>query len=465
MQIPLLTGVYTDAGGDIRQQFPRNLTPIVLPNGVSSGYLRTADGIEQFAAGTGADRGGIEWNNVCYRVMGTSLVRVWPNGGITTIGDVGGSGFVTFDYSFDYLAVASSGKMYLYNGTTLRQITDPDLGTVVSFCWVDGYFMTTDGTSLIVTELNDPFSVNPLKYGSSEADPDPIECLIKLKNEVYALNRHTIEVFDNVGGEGFPFARIEGAQIQKGCIGTKAACLISENIAFVGSGRNEAPAVWVTGNGTATKISTRDIDAILARYSEEQLSQILVESRMHNGLTQLYVHLSGLTLCHHIEASQAMQRPVWTILSSSLYEAPYRARNAVFCYGLWIVGDTMSNNLGILSENVASHWGENVGWECVTPIIYNDSKGAIIHELILVSVTGRSDFGVNSTVYTSYSLDGLTWSQEWPCKAGKNGERGNRIAWRRCGTMESTRIQKIRGTSDSRLAILRLEATLEALAN
>jgi hypothetical protein len=44
--------------------------------------------------------------------------------------------------------------------------------------------------------LNDPTAVDPLKYGSSEADPDPILAIRKIRNEVYALNRHTVEVFD-----------------------------------------------------------------------------------------------------------------------------------------------------------------------------------------------------------------------------------------------------------------------------
>jgi hypothetical protein len=69
--------------------------------------------------------------------------------------------------------------------------------------WVDGYFMTTDGEFLVITELNNPFAVDPLKYGSSEADPDPVKSLLKLRNEVYALNRHTIEVFDNTGRRAF----------------------------------------------------------------------------------------------------------------------------------------------------------------------------------------------------------------------------------------------------------------------
>jgi hypothetical protein len=35
--------------------------------------------------------------------------------------------------------------------------------------------------------------VDSFKYGSSEVDPDPVKALLKVRNEVYALNRHTIE--------------------------------------------------------------------------------------------------------------------------------------------------------------------------------------------------------------------------------------------------------------------------------
>jgi len=182
-----------------------------------------------------------------YRVMGTKLVEIDSAGTVTTLGDVGGpiDELVTFDYSFDVLAIASGGRLYywipvnttatsVWNATApiLRQVTDPDLGVVLDVVWIDGFFMTTDGESLIVTDLIDPMAVNPFKYGSSEVDPDPVVALLKLRNEVYALNRNTVEVFDNVGGELFPFARIDGAQIQKGVVGTFACCVFIQRIAF-----------------------------------------------------------------------------------------------------------------------------------------------------------------------------------------------------------------------------------------
>jgi hypothetical protein len=464
MQIPILSGVYTDENGDVRTSYPRNMMPIAAPNGVSNGYLRPADGIVQFGTGPGIDRGGINWNGACYRVMGTKLVRIDSLGTATTLGDVGGSGLVTMDYSFDRLAIASGGSLFYWNGSTLTQVTDPDLGTVVDFCWVDGYFLTTDGTFLIVTELNDPLSVNPLKYGSSEIDPDPVLGIYKLRNEIYALNRYTIEVFDNVGGSLFPFARINGAQIQRGVVGTHAAALFMDNMAFLGSGRGEAIGVYLGANSQSQHISTTEIDRILSTYTEAQLSTVLMESRLLDGQWLLYIHLPDRTLVYNGTASQALQSPVWFELVSSLTETgQYLARHFVYCYDQWLVGHPSSAVHGRIVENISTHWGQPVAWEFGTQMIYNEAKGAIFHELELVALPGRVALGANPAIWTSYTLDGETWSQLRPCNTGSIGNRGKRIRWLQCGTMRQWRAQRFQGISDAHLSVMRLEATLEPL--
>ena len=464
MQIPVLNGIYTDGVSDFRTSYPRNLMPVPKQNGVSEGYLRPAEGIVELGTGAGVERGGINWNGVCYRVMGTSLIKVGSGGSFEVLGDVGGTGEVTFDYSFDRLAIASGGKLFYLVGGALTQVTDPDLGKVVDFLWVDGYFMTTDGTSLVVTELNDPYAVNPLKYGSSEADPDSIKGLIKLRNEVYALNRNTIEVFQNVGGTLFPFARIEGAQMQRGVIGTFAAAMFLENIAFLGGGRNEAPAVWIGSNSSTTKISTREIDTIFAGYTEDELAQVVLEVRVTKGHQLLYIHLPDQTLVYDGAASQVVNEPVWFVLTSSIVgKGTYRAKNFVWCYDKWICGDPVNGKIGVLTDSVSSHYGALNGWDFGTTIIYNEGKGAIFHEMELVCLTGRVALGDDPTIWTSYSVDGETWSQEKPRSAGKQGVALKRLNWLQQGFMRHWRCQRFRGTRDSHISVARLEARIEAM--
>jgi len=462
--IPILSGVYSDSAGDYRTSYPRNLVPVPKSQGISTEYLRPADGIVQFAAGPGVDRGGINWDGVLYRVMGTSLVRVASGGTVTTLGDVGGSGQVTIDQGFGRIAIASGGSLFYFDGATLVQVTDPDLGTVLDVQWIAGYYMTTDGTSLVVTDLDDPTAVNPLKYGSSEADPDPIKAVEKLRNEALALNRFSIESFQNVGGDGFPFQRIDGAHVTKGIIGTHAYVNLGDSLCFMGSARNEAPSVYMMAQGSTEKASTREIDTILQGYSEEVLSAVVAERRVSKNHDHILFHLPDQCLVFDANASRAAQTPVWFTLASSLVgNGVYRARSAIWVYDKWVAGDPSSSNLGTLVSDVSSHYGQRVGWEFGTLVIYADGNDAIVHEMELVCLSGRVASGVDPVVLTSYSKDGQTFSQEKSTRAGRQGQRAQRICWRTQGTITNQRVQKFRGNSDAHLTISKLSAQFEPL--
>jgi len=465
--IPIVSGIYTDNGPDLRTAYPVNFFVTPKGSGISDSYLRPADGLVSDGTGPGTDRGGIEWRGTLYRVMGTSLVSVASNGAVTVLGDVGGptSELVTFDYSTSRLAIASGGRLYYWDGT-LTQVTDPDLGTVLDVVWVDDYFMTTDGDFLVVTDRSDPTQVNPFKYGVADLDPDPVVALLKLRNEVYALNRNTIEVFDlNEDSQFFPFFTINGAQIQKGCIGTHACCVFNETVTFLGSGRNEAPGIYMGANATATKISTDEIDQVLLQYTEDQLSQVKLEARNDKNHQILYVHLPDRTVVFDLAASEALKQPIWTtMVSTTVGFAQYRARNFVWAYNRWNVGDPASSTIGYCVDTRSDHWGQIVRWEFGTIIVYNEGNGALFHELELVALTGRVALGLNPFISTSYSVDGSTWGQDHFIRAGTIGNRAKRLVWLRQGNMRNWRMQRFRGDSDAHLSFIRLEARLEPTA-
>ena len=464
MQLPILSGIYADESVNLRDSYPVNMVPVTMQSGISTGYLRVADGAMTLGAGSGAPRGGINWNGTVYRVSGTKLVRVDTKGQGTVLGDVGSGGRCAFAYSFDRLAITSGGHLYYWDGVALTQVIDADLGTALSVIWVDGYFMTTDGTYLVVTELNDPMSVNPLKYGSSEIDPDPVVCLLKLRNEVVAVNRYTIESFNDVGGTLFPFQRIEGAAIMKGALGANCACVFADTVAFLGSGKNETAAVYLGVNGYATKISTPGIDSVLANYKEVDLALAGLTTHVYQGHPQLWIALSDRTLVYDVDATQVLGAPVWFQLTSSQtgFEA-YRIVDPVWCYDTWTVCDKTTGAFGIITPDDATVFGEIVRWECTTILAYNNGHGAIWNQLELVCLTGRVAVGIDPIISTSYTLDGETWSQRRYIHAGMKGDRMRRLVWLQQGIMRNWRVQKFEGDSQARLSIVRLEVAMEPL--
>jgi hypothetical protein len=424
--VPLMSGVTANRQAELRQSIPVNLEPLIIDSKISKGQLRAASGATPFATGPGADRGGINWNGTCFRAMGSKLVAVSSDGVIATLGDIGDdSRPVTMDYSFDRLAIRSGTNLYYWDSTSLTQVTDEDLGPVYDMLWVDGYFMTTDGTSILVTELADPFEIKPLKYGSAEEDPDMITGLVKFREEVYAVGRDSIQTFQNIGGNGFPFASVKGASIPFGCVSASAKCLFSETFAFVGGARNEALRVYMAGQGTATPISTRLIEDALA--AELNPAGIILENRTSRAEKRLYVHLAERTFVFLMDASQKAGEPLWYEAESN---GRYRIRNAVMAYGMTIVGDANSAALGLLDDDVSTHFGEPVEWRFDVGMLSTEAKRAILHSVELVGLPGRGSDSHGSTIFMSYTQDGERFSIERGLSMGAPGERRKRMQWR-----------------------------------
>jgi hypothetical protein len=471
--IPIMAGIYVDGNPALRVAYPVNMVPVPAQDGgIADGFLRPAEGIVAFAPGQGVDRGAIVPTATGltnhYRVSGTKLIQISTAAAVTVIGTIAGTGLVRMVHSFDKLGVCNGTTLYYWDGITLTSVTDPNAGTVNDAVWIDGYWLVTDGSTVAASELTDPNTFNATKYGGTDR-PDPIQCLLKVQNELHVVSRSFIDVFQNVGGAGFPFQRVNSAVITKGAVGRRAAAVFNNAVAFVGGGNtggtSEAPSVWIGRNAQTVKISSREIDNLLLQYTTAQLATIHLEVIFDRGSEFLYMHLPDRTMVYDATASAAAGQPVWCILVTAIDGfSQYRAINIIRFNDAWMVGDPLSSSIGVWSTEVSTHWGSDVRWEFSTQMIRNEGRGAIIHELELVGLTGVVASGIEPQVATSYSVDGKVWSQDRSIKSGKIGETTKRLRWFQQGTWRNYRIQRVRGDSGSRLSALRLEAQVEPLA-
>ncbi len=459
MRIPLVSGITTDEQAEFRTSYPVNLEIVPTNNKIAEAQFRAPSGAIPLTVGPGVDRGGHEWRGTLFRVMGTKLVAIFSGGGYSILGDVGEGGPVVFAEGFDRLGINSGDRLYYWDGA-LNQVTDPDLGPVFDLLWIDGYFMTTDGTSIVVTELNDPTSVEPLKYGSAEEDPDMVTGLIKVRDEPYWLGRYTIQVGRNVGGIGFPFATQKGASIPVGCVSPTTKCLFADSFAFVGSAREEALGVYVASDGGASRISTRWVDDELAKVADP--TAIILENRTTRAERRLLVHLPDKTLVFLANASRTLEAPVWYVAQSSP-GGRYRLRNATQAFGKTYVGDSDSAAIGILSDDVSTHFGEPVEWQFDAGPIYNAGKGFILKSAELVGLPGRAPSGEEPTMFMSMTKDGETFSVERGTSMGKRGERARRGIWRPRTKFEVWAGLRFRGLNAAMPGFAALEVDVEGL--
>lgn len=463
MRVPIVSGTVTAPSGAFLNSYPTNREPVLKETGLAEGYLSRPPGIVTRATpGLGKDRGGIAWNGKCFRVLGTTLVSISSRWFVTKLGDVGYGDVCGFDYSFDNLMINSGDRLYYWNPKDgLRQVTDNDLGDVVDEAYVDGYTMTTDGEFLVVTELNDPMAVNPLKYGSAEESPDAITGLEHMHGEVYVLNRYTIQVFQNVGGTGFPFRTIKSATIPKGCVGPRAKVQYAGTIAFVGGPDGCEPGVYLVGAGDADKISSQEVDDALAALPEGDLALVHVEARMVNDDERLFVHLPDHSWGFSMQVTRKSSVKTWCrYVSGSTMLARYEGRGAVYAYNKWIVGSSLGE-IGTLEDDEPQHFGRDVCWQFETTFFYNEARRGLITGIELIGTPGRGKS--DARVFFSYTKDGNQWSMERATSAGRPGQHNKHVAWRPGLRMENWLGLRFRGLDGSLMAITRLECDVEAM--
>jgi hypothetical protein len=316
-----------------------------------------------------------------------------------------------------------------------------------------------------VTNLANQFTINSQEYGSDSNSPDALNGMLKFRNELYLCNRYTVAVLDNVGGNGFPFAENIGATIQKGVIGPHAKCLTSQGFAFVGSAQDEAPCVYLSvGLGIATPIASREIQIVLATYTEEQLYDATLEYRAEKEQQFIYLHLPDYTFVYDVAGSQEAGEAIWFSLDSSADgTGAWRAWHPVYCYGKFIFGDKLAPQIGYLDSTTAQQYGVNARWQFDTVFVYNKARGLIVYVLELIGTYGRAALGEKPTMAMQYTDDGLVWSNPRQNSMGAQGNTLKRAQWRPKHKFRNFRGYRFSGYNASPISFAALEAEGEPL--
>lgn len=415
MQIPIIKGDKTVAT-DYVDAVPVNMYAVAKDILGSKGYLISHDGIEQVGTGQGADRGALYNDRMgrSFRISGQKLIDVSPYL-VTVIGDISGTDQVSIAYSFNSMMIVADGKAWRYDGTTLAQLADPDLGRPIDVCWVDNYYFFTDGEYIYHTDADDETAIDPLKYATSEISPDPTKAVGRTQdNLVIVFNRYSTEYFINQANEFFAFSRLNQKAVATGIVGTHCWCEMAGNIYMLGGRKEESPSIHVLGSGNTVSISTRTIDSILAKYSEYELSLAILEARVSDRDKFLYVHLPDDVLLFNASIAEVFGVDyAWSVLKTG--QEKWSAVNVIYdpIFNQWICGDKSSSKIGGFI-NSAAQYDEAQHSEFYTPLI-SGVETASIDSLEINTVGGYGENPVN--LFVSTTRNGTDYSLEWSKEA------------------------------------------------
>lgn len=465
MKLPLIKGARVDSGAEWRDSLPLNMVGFAQDVGDWSGFMRTADGLVQYATGMGQDRGGI-WSDRFkqhVRVSGSAFIEVGQFGDVTDLSGgltIPGSNRARFDNSFNSIAFVAGGNYYRWDTSTLELVTKPvGAGSFIDMTWIDGYYIFTDSENLWNTTLADEEAFNANERAGSDFAPDDIVGLGRsTDNKLIVFNRYTTERFYNNAGALFPFARIPNAAIPIGIVGTHAKANIGDGRWIVfGGGKEYSPSFFMLSNSYAN-ISTKEIDSIIDEYSDYELVNTSIEFRDTRDQGLVICHLPRHTLVYDVRISAKLGVPIWCQWSSG--NSPWRAVSGVYdprnvndeASG-WIYGDKQDARIGRLDQTISTQYGDSVEFSCATPLV---KAGGTVAVAEIVTAPGHSSV-VDDVVFISTTKDGALFGPEVTVPRGASGDYQHRMIKRRLGDYPRWFGMKIRGKSAGVFSVVGVE--------
>ncbi len=459
LQAPIMRGDHVSDETDYRDSLPVNYTVVAKEVRGAQGYLLSHPGLSQHSTGEGKDRAGY-WNerqSRHYRVSGTRLIDIDASGTKTDIGSITGTNKASMAHSFNNQSIVTDGKWWLYDGTTLTQSTDSDLGVPIDHVWIDSYFFFTDGENIYHTLITDETKIDTLQFATSEYSPDPTLGVAKTADDlVIVFDRYTTAYFINQATTNFAFSFLKSKTVKCGIVATHCKTEMEETFFIIGSGRNEALSIFAIEVGTYTSIATREVDKILATYTDADLFDASLESRIVDRDSFIIANLPNHTLMFNMTIAKKFGKDqAWTIIKSGIIDdTPWRGINGVFDPRVgWIYGDRNTDDIGFLDNSIATQYGEQVENILFTPIITLESMS--IDEIEFNILPGHQAMSSPVTSFISLSYDGVTYGNEYTQTTSTEHNYDLRLIYFQLGYVRQYVGIKLRTVSGERLAISR----------
>jgi len=220
--------------------------------------------------------------------------------------------------------------------------------------------------------------------------------------------------------------------------------------------------VYLAGNGTSDKLSTKEIDDALNALSASQLAAVELESRVEHDEQRLVLHLPAQSFVFYQAATKSFHDKTWGVLASGVNaDQPYRGRHAVLVNGSWAVGDA-NGNIGTLSMGISTHFGAVAGWRFDTPLLQAGRRFTLLRAS-LIGLPGNAPAGVMPAISLSLTSDGRTWGQERWAATGAAGDRDRNVQWRPRRRFSNFAGMRFRGADAGMMPIADLDVDIEEM--
>lgn len=451
-RLPLALHSYQHSSLHLSAQRVVNLTfEAAPPDAKFRGLLVGTPGSTLFSTvGSGAIRAVAYFKSLLCVVSGAEFYTVDSAGAATLRGAVAaGSGPAQMVSNGTQLAILSgtgATDLYVWNNTTLAQVTDADFPGATFIDYQDGYliFVFVDSGRFGVFALNDFTSYDALDFANAEGSPDNTVAVISDHRELWLFGEHTIEIWYNSGAADFPFARNQGGFIEHGCIAPHSVAKMDNSV------------FWLDDNGIVQRAFS---------YEAKRISQHAMEEAFRGyadlSTARAWIYVDG----GHSYYVLSFDEGTWVYDAAtglwaereSFGLSRWRMDCHTKAFGKHLAGDYSSGKIYHLSLDVYQENGIQIIREATSPAIHG--QGAMV-DFSMVEFEARFGVGLttgqgsNPQLMLDWSDDGgHTWSNQLWRSFGAIGEYGLRCIFTRLGSARS-RVFRVRISEPVPIALI-----------
>lgn len=447
MKSPLLGGAGEYRSRNLSYNRLINLYPEMVDtrDGSAPGALYGCPGLTSVATvGAGPIRAAIvAKNGLLYVVSGNTLYSVTTSYVVTTLGTLGsfyGAVFI-IDNGTQLLVVDGvGGWVWNYSTSTYSQALPGSVGVTPGVAiFQDGFgLVNQSGTNKFYqSNLNDFTTWSGLAFNSADSTPDAIISMGDIHREVWLFKQFTTEVWVNAGLAPFVFQRLQGVQIQVGCVAPASVARVNEGLAWLSQDDKGQGIVCLSNGYQARRISTHGLEYQIAEMAKAGTiadARAFVYQQEGHTFYVLNFPTGGQTWVWDAATGLWHERAFFSNGSFTLY----RAATGAFFNGVVLVGDYLNGKLYRLDLDVYTDDGATRKWLRTwraLPPNQRADKPLEFNGLLINLQTGVGiPSGVNPQFMLRYSDDGgFRWSSELWTDSNLVGNTQASVQYRRLG--------------------------------
>lgn len=425
VQMPLAQTSYQPRSPGVSVERLRNLYLEVNPTSQRSpASLLSTPGLKQWASvGTGPVKAAEPMGGYLWVVSGSQLWRVDNLGASDLIGDVDGTGQVRMAHNATHVIIAAGGAAQAADATG---VIDLGITPVCGVTYQDGLgiFALAGSQRVYCTNVDNMTVINPLNFSTIDAQVDELVGVLSDHRELWCFKDETIEVWVNVGQQGFPFVRSSGGFVEHGCAAPCAYCKAENVVYWLADDLN----VYRAAGYQAEVVSSAAIRNMIS--SAGSTTTCVMFSYDQAGHKWIVLLFSGLCLCYDITTGLWSER-------KSRDMTRWRPSCHASYVGKELVGDYSTGAIWELDLATYAEGTEMLEREIITPCQWGGTNWIRYNGIRLDCEMGQGlvvGQGSDPVALLSWSDDGgRTWCDERSATLGKIGEYKLVAQWNRLG--------------------------------